>query len=88
MPEQELKEALSKLVKELQNIDEKDEQAKARLKELIRSIEQKLDEPENRELHGQLLDKIKEEAIQYEVKHPLVSKTLEDIVGILVRLGI
>jgi len=88
MAEKELKEALDKLVEELQTIDQNDTESREMLKQLVESIELKLSEPENKEHHDQLLDKLKEKTAHLEAKHPLISRTLEEIVAILVRLGI
>ena len=88
MSEKALKEALDKLTKELQAIDQNDTESMEMLKQLVDSIELKLNEPENKEHHDQLLGKLKEKTAQLEVKHPLISRTLEEIIAILVRLGI
>jgi len=88
MAEKELIEALNKLVEELQSIDQNDTESKELLKQLVESIELKLNEPDNKEHHSQLLDKLKGETVHFEAKHPLISRTLEEIVAILVRLGI
>jgi len=58
------------------------------LKQLVDLIELKLNAPDNKDHHNQLLDKLKGEAAHFESRHPLISKTLEEIVAILVRLGI
>ena len=88
MAEKELKEALDKLIEELRSIDQNDTESKELLKQLVESIELKLNEPDNKEHHNQLLDKLKGETVHFEAKHPLISRTLEEIVAILVRLGI
>ena len=88
MAEKELKEALDKLIEELDKIDQNDHQSREMLKQLVSSLELKLSEPDNKEHHDQLLDKLKGETVHFEVKHPLISRTLEEIVAILVRLGI
>jgi len=88
MAEKELKEALDKLIEELQMIDQNDTESREMLKQLVESIELKLKKPENKEHHDQLLGKLKEKTVHFETKHPLVGRTLEEIVAILVRLGI
>ncbi len=88
MPEKELREALERLIKELKTIDQNDTESREMLKQLVESIELKLNEPENKEHHEQLLGKLKEKTVHLESKHPLISRTLEEIVAILVRLGI
>jgi hypothetical protein len=88
MAEKELKDALDKLVVELETIDQSDAGSRTMLKQLVELIELKLNEPGNKEHHDQLLDKLKGETVHFEVKHPLISRTLEEIVAILVRLGI
>jgi len=88
MAEKELKEALDKLIEELQSMDQSDTESREMLKQLVESIELKLNEPENKEHHSLLLDKLKGETVHFESKHPLISRTLEEIVAILVRLGI
>jgi len=88
MAEKELKEALGKLIEELQTIDQNDTESREMLKQLVESIELKLNEPGNKEHHDQLLGKLKEKTVHFEAKHPLIGRTLEEIVAILVRLGI
>jgi hypothetical protein len=88
MPEEDLKIALNKLTEELQKIDSSDTESKELLKQLLISIELKLNEPQNQENNNQLLSKLKSETIHFEVKHPLISSTLEDIVAILTKLGL
>jgi len=88
VPEKELKEALDKLVQELQTIDQNDTESKEMLKQLVESIELILSEPENKEHHNQLLSNLQEKSIHFKTKHPLIDRTLEEIVAILVRLGI
>jgi len=52
MAEKELKEALDKLVEELQSIDQSDTESREMLKQLVESIELKLNEPDNKEHHS------------------------------------
>lgn len=88
MAEKELKEALDKLVVELEAIDQSDTESREMLKQLVDSIQLKLSAPDNQEDHDKLLGKLKEETVRFESKHPLISGILEEIVAILVRLGI
>ena len=88
MPEKELKEALDKLIKELETIDQNDSESREVLKQLVESIELKLNEPQNKEHDHQLLDNLKKKALHFEAKHPIIGGVLEEIIAILVRLGI
>jgi len=88
MAEKELKEALDKLVEELQKIDQSDSESREWLTQLVNSIELKLSAPEDKERHAGLIDKLKEKTAHFEAKHPVIGRTLEEIVAILVRLGI
>ncbi len=88
MPQKELEEALHKLTEELKNIDQNDLKSREMLEKLVTSIEQKLKEPDNKDQNSQLIQKLEEKTAHFEVSHPLISRTIEDIIAILVRIGI
>ena len=88
MAPKELEIALNKLIQELNKLDNVDEETKESIQRLIDSVQSLLSEPENKEQHSQLLGNLKNETIKFEVKHPLISSTLEEIIDILVRFGI
>jgi len=88
MGENDLKDALNKLTEELQNIDQNDSESREMLKQVVEAIELKLNEPDNKEHHDRLLGKLKEKTLHFETKHPLIGRTLEEIIAILVRLGL
>jgi len=88
MAQKELEAALKKLIQEIDKIDNTDEKTKESIGQLVNSIQLLINEPENKEQHSQLLEELKNTTIQFDVKHPLISNTLEELIDILVRLGI
>ena len=88
MSKKELEAALNELIQELDKIDNADEQTKESLQRLVDSIQSLLREPESKEQHSQVLGKLKDETIQFEVEHPLISSKLEEMIDILVKLGL
>lgn len=88
MPEQKLKEALLKLKEALSEVEPNDTQSRDLLKQLIDRLEEKSKTPRHPEAQSQMLQMAKEKIVYFETKHPLVSNILEEIVGILTRMGI
>lgn len=89
MPEQKLKEALLKLKEALsEEVKPNDTQSKELLKKLIDYLEKRTKTSHHPEENSQLLIMLKEKIIYFETKHPLISNTLEEIIGILTRMGI
>ncbi len=88
MGQKDLEEALEKLIRELDQIDENDTKSREKLKQVVGAIEKKLNEPENKEHHDQLLDKLNEQKVHFEVEHPIISGALDKIINILAKLGI
>lgn len=88
MPEQKLKEAILKLKEALVEVEPNDTQSRDLLKQLIDHLEEKSKTPRHPEAQSQMLKMLNEKIVYFETKHPIVSNTLEEIVGILTRLGI
>ena len=88
MPEQKLKEAIAKLEHTLAKIDPKDTEARQRLEQLISKLKAKINAPQQTQEHHQLLDALKEKILYFENAHPFISRTLEDVVEILAKMGI
>lgn len=86
--ENELKKALEKLTVELEKIDQNDAEARETLRQVVSRIELKLNEPDNASHHEGLMDQVKDQAAYFEARHPIIGSTLQDIVDILVRLGL
>ena len=88
MAEKELKAALDKLNGELQKLDPNDTESREMLRQLLASIQQKLEEPANTEHHQDLLETLKEKATYFKAEHPVIGGALEDVIDILVKMGI
>ena len=88
MAEQKLKEALAKLEQSMAQIDAKDTEARQRLEQLISKLKAKINAPHQTQEHHQLLGALKEKILYFENAHPFISRTLEDVVEILAKMGI
>lgn len=87
MSNQKLNEALLKLKKALQGADLKDNESRESLKAIVALIEEKLKAPAKDKEHSQLLQALEERAVYFENSHPLISRTLEEIIDILTKMG-
>ncbi len=88
MPEQKLKQALAKLKEALVEVEPSDTQSRELLKKLIDHLEEKSKNPRQPEERSQMLKMLDEKIVYFETKHPVVSNILEEMVGILTRMGI
>jgi hypothetical protein len=88
MPDKKLKEPLLRLKEALKEIEPADTETRDLLKKLITRLEAKVSEPHEAREHKQLLDLLKEKVVYFENEHPVIGSTLEEIIGILTRMGI
>jgi hypothetical protein len=88
MPDQKLKEPLLRLKEALKEIDPADAETRDLLKKLIGHLEEKENTSHQAQEHKQLLKILKEKVVYFENVHPVVGGTIEEIIGILSRMGI
>ena len=88
MPDQGLKAPLLKLKEALKEIGPADAETRDMLKELIARLEAKSNTPRHGQEHEELLESLKEKVVHFENAYPVVGSTLEEIIGILTRMGI
>lgn len=88
MPKQKLKEALLRLKEALNDMDPGDTESRDLLLELSEAIEGKLTKPQEPGKHVKLQEKLKEQAVYFKARHPLISNTLDEIADVLTHLGI
>lgn len=87
MSEKKLKDAFVKFKDALKSVDPGDKEDRAILAELSAAIEEKLAQPS---AAGQddLEERLKEQAVEFKVKHPRIASLLDEIADILTHLGI
>ncbi len=88
MENKDLKQTLDKLKLELEKIEKTDLESIRRLKGLIDSVQTKLKEPKNKKHHNRLSPQLNEAVVHFENTHPFISEILEELVAILVKIGL
>ena len=88
MKNKHLEQQLKDLNKEIENIDEQDQETRAKLLDLAETIQHKLDNPKDRDKHTAVLSRLEEDVIAFELKHPRISALLERIIDILKNMGV
>lgn len=88
MPDQKLKEPLLRLKQALKEIEPADKETRDLLKKLISHLEAKSNTQHQAQEQKQLLKMLKEEVVYFENAHPVIGSTIEEIIGILTRMGI
>ena len=79
---------LENFKKEIADIDEKDQAVRAKLRDLAEAIQQKLDNPKDKEQHSAVLSRLEKDVVAFKVKHPLISAELERLIDMLKNMGI
>jgi hypothetical protein len=82
-----LEESLSRLRSEIRALDIGDDEARSRLEQLIREIEQTLAHPGGAAA-GTLGDQLKTSVLSFEVSHPRLAVVMNDVVEKLGQMGI
>lgn len=88
MPDQKLKEALLRLKEAIRETAPDDIQSRELLNKLGDHLKTKSNTSRQTEERSQLLKILDEKVIYFESTHPVVSGILEEIIGILTRMGI
>lgn len=80
--------SLEALRAEIAALDVSDTAARARVDALIGDIEQRLDSPEDDALHQDVIDKLEDSIMHFEVAHPTMTRVLNDIMNKLSAIGL
>ena len=86
--ETQLTQALEKLRREIGALDTADEASRHKLEQLVEDLEQKLENPEDSELHEDLADRLRDSMLELEVSHPRLTSIMNDIMMKLSNMGI
>ena len=86
--ETQLTQALEKLRREIGALDTADEASRHKLEQLVEDLEQKLENPEDSELHEDLADRFRDSMLELEVSHPRLTSIMNDIMMKLSNMGI
>jgi len=82
-----LEESLNRLRLEIRALDIGNDEARARLEQLIREIEQTLARPDGA-ASGTLGDQLKTSVLSFEVSHPRLAVVMNEVVEKLAQMGI
>lgn len=88
MGNKKIMELLDKLNKALEGLDASDEKSRKKLSQLIQKIDRKLGGAEKAGKDSPLADELKDAAIHFEAKHPMIAETLEQIKLSLYSIGL
>ncbi len=88
MTNQKLADALNKLNKVIDKLEADDQESREKLETLVNSINAKLHGSKDQKRDNGLADQIKESALSFEVKHPLITDTLNEIKLALYGIGL
>ena len=86
--ETQLTQALEKLRREIGALDTADEESRHKLEQLVQDLEQKLENPEDTELHEDLSDRLRDSMLEFEVSYPRLTSIMNDIMMKLSNMGI
>jgi len=88
MPDKQLRQSLSELRSELEQLEAEEAQVRERLDALISGVETRLDEPEDSGQHQSLVEDVRQSISQLEVSHPRATAILNEIMVTLGNMGI
>lgn len=88
MTDKNLVRELEELKRRIDSINEKDEAVRAKLQDLAKAIQHKLDDLKDEEKHNAVLSHLEEGVVAFKVKHPLISAELERLIDMLKNMGI
>ena len=83
-----LKETLQRLRAEIKNLETEEKESKERLDKLVADIEMKIDRPDDRDHHSNLVEDLRGSVAHFEASHPTVTGVLNDIMMALSNMGI
>jgi len=87
MSEQDLKDLIAKLRKEVEALPDDDVDARQRLNAIISELDKKLQEPGTEDHHG-LVSNLQDSIKQLEARHPDTTTLLNNIMMTLANMGI
>ena len=85
---EDLKDSLKKLRWEIEKIEGVDNQSREKLDRLVRSIQLKLEHPQDVTHHQDLIDRLNDGVDYFEVSHPELTAIMNRIMVTLGNLGI
>lgn len=88
MNDKDLEQQLEALKQQIEKVDERDQAVRGKLRDLAKTIQHKLDYPQDKEKHGAVLTHLEEGVVAFKVKHPMISAELERLVDMLKNMGI
>ena len=83
-----LTEVLRKLRSEIAALSNEDESSRKKLESLADDLEKRLITPDHEDSHEGLADRLKDSILFFEVSHPALTATLNDIMVKLGNMGI
>ena len=88
MVEQKLKQALARLKEALEETAPDDIQSKELVEKLVTHLKEKSQTLSHPYERAQILHMLNEKMLHFETSHPRITGILEEIIGILTRMGI
>ncbi len=88
MSNQKILTLVDKLNKALDGLDAADQESKAKLSQVIQKISRKLAKPGPSKQEDPLANEIKDAMLHFEIKHPVIAETLEQIKRSLYSIGL
>jgi hypothetical protein len=85
---EDLKDSLERLRREIERIEGVDVQSREKLDGLVRSIQLKLEHPQDTRHHQDLMDRLNDDVDYFEVSHPELTAIMNRIMVTLGNLGI
>lgn len=79
---------IQELKAELENAEVADPDKRARLERLIESIDGRLEGHLEEDHHQELVEELREEAMEFDVEHPDISGTIRSFLNMLSSIGI
>lgn len=86
--EQRLRQVIEDLRQELEQVASEDPAKRERLERLRSSIDARLEGPVAADHQQELIEELRDEAVEFEVEHPDVSATLRGFLNMLSNIGI
>ena len=88
MSEKKLQDDIQRLRREVDQATGESSEARTRLSGIVKDLERHLEEPDNQDLHRNLVSNIREAIENFETEHPRATVILNDIMVTLSNLGI
>ena len=88
MTEHALRDSVESLRQEIEQLPDGDSANRERLESLIADIENRLENPDDVELHDELIENIQNAVTHFEVEHPTATGVLNHIMVTLGNMGI